>query len=189
MGLFDFGKKKNTPKVNEDINNPQEFYTLCLKVFHDALRDRGYATRGLIFIPELIPYGEKAVLSYLQDTYFQMELGNDAAQYYYVICSLSFMTGVVYAEKWHTNFSELQSGFAERIINEGAPDYAHPLLEKEVGVPLEKQAEQLFSTVYDEWLVMHEPYWKLEDPRKYTFNAMLASYQAGVSTILEKYGF
>lgn len=36
---------------------------------------------------------------------------------------------------------------------------------------------------------MHEPYWKLEDPRKHTMAAMLAAYQLGISMVLEKYGY
>ncbi len=185
MGLFNFGKKKNEP----ELKTPTDFYTACVEDYHNALKAKGFANRGLIFIPELIPMGNKTILAYLQDPFFQAEAGGNATQYYYLICSLSFMTGVAYAEKWHSNFAELKTGFVEQIIAEGPPDYAMPILENALGLSPEQQSEKLFQTVFDRWLQMHDPYWKLPDPREYTFNAMLAAYQAGISVILEKYGY
>ena len=184
MGLFNFGKKKNA-----QIKNPNEFYTDCVEAFHTALGANGYAKKGLIFIPELIPLGNKAVLAFLKDPFFQMEAGGNATQYYYLISSLCFMTGVAYAEKWHTNYNELKTSFADQIIEEGPPEYAQPLLEAELGLDAEMQSKELFATIFDQWIEMHKPYWNLTDPREYTFKAMLASYQAGISTILEKYGY
>lgn len=185
MGLFDSRKKKNTPEKK----NPNDFYTVCVEEFHLALKSKGFANKGLIFIPELIPLGEEAILAYLQSPFFQMEFGGNPTQYYYFICSLSIMTGVVYAEKWHSNYAELKSGFAEQIIEDGPPDYAMPILETNLGLSPDQQSEKLFSTVFDRWLQLHEPYWELPDPRDYTFKALLAAYQAGISAILEKFGY
>lgn len=184
MGTFNFGTNKES-----ETKKSTEFYKACVEDFHNALKAKGYANRGLIFIPELIPLGNKAVLAYLKDPFFQMEAGSNPTQYYFLISSLCFMTGVAYAEKWHTNYNELKTSYADQIIEEGPPDYAQPLLESELGLNKDKQSQELFATVFDRWIEMHNPYWKLEDPREYTFNAMLASYQAGISTILEKYGY
>jgi hypothetical protein len=49
--------------------------------------------------------------------------------------------------------------------------------------------EQFGQKLYAEWKTQHEPYWALNDPRQYTFNATLASFQLGVSMILEKLGY
>ena len=185
MGLFSFGKKKQKMSTN----GPEQFYTDCVETYHSALKAKGYANHGLIFIPELIPVGKKAVMAYLQDPFFRMEMGDNVAQYYYFICLLSYMTGVVYADKWHTDYNGLKTGFADQIIEEGPSDYAQPLLQAELGLTAEKQAEELFATVFKKWLEMHEPYWALSDARDYTFNAMMAAYQAGISTLLEKYGY
>ena len=111
MGLFNFGKKKNVP----EIKKPSDFYTVCVEDYHRTLKVKGYANRGLIFIPELIPMGNKAVLTFLKDPFFQAEVGGNVTQYYYLICSLSFMTGVAYAEKWHSNFSALKNGTLESV--------------------------------------------------------------------------
>ena len=46
-----------------------------------------------------------------------------------------------------------------------------------------------YFSIFDKWMELHEPYWKLADPRQYTFDATLAAYQLGVSVILEKYGY
>ena len=47
------------------------------------------------------------------------------------------------------------------------------------------QGNDFFPIIFEKWIAIHEPYWKLADPRDYTFKAMLASYQLGVSMILE----
>jgi len=185
MELFNFGKKKKEP----EIKKPSDFYTLCVEDYHRTLKEMGYANRGLIFIPELIPMGNKAVLAYLKDPFFKAEVGGNVTQYYYLICSLSFMTGVAYAEKWHSNFAALKAGFVDQVIADGPADYAIPILEKELHLSSDQQSEKLYSIIFDRWLILHEPYWKLSDPREYTFNAMLAAYQAGISVILEKHGY
>ena len=166
-----------------------EFYALCIKEFHEVLHEKGYLKKEPVYIPELILLGNRAIFTYLQDERFHQEAGDNAVQYYYIICSLSYMTGIAYADMWHKDYNALVNGFEEKILTKGAPDYAQTLLEAEIGVKLEKQAEELFSTVYDRWLELHEPYWELEDPRKYTICALLAVYQAGISTILGKYGY
>ena len=43
--------------------------------------------------------------------------------------------------------------------------------------------------IFRRWVALHEPYWKLRDPRDYTYRAMVAGYQLGVSMMLEKLGY
>ena len=135
-----------------------------------------------------MPFGSKAVLAYLKASYFQMEFGNNPQQYYYVLNTMSFMSGIVYAAVWHEDYNQLKSGFADQVIADGPPDYATPILEKDVGMSKD-QANKFYPLIFESWLAMHEPYWKLSDPRDYTFNALLASYQLGVSMVLEKLGY
>ena len=148
----------------------------------------GFANRGLIFIPELIPIGEKTVLAFLQDTFFQMQFGNNPQVYYYAIMSLSLQAGIVFAEKWHSNFPALKSGFVDQIISEGPADACKPFL-IQLGLSTTEKENEFYQTIFKSWLEMHEPYWKLSDPREYTFTATLAAYQLGISMILEKYGY
>ena len=170
---------------------PMEFYSACVEDFHGALLKKGYANRGLIFIPELLPLGSEAVLTYLQAQYFHTQSNGNANRYYYMICYFSFMTGIAYAEKWHSDYNELKESFADYIVKNGPADYALPLLEKELGVNGNDLPEEMLVPIFESWRKMLEPYWEEddEDIRTYTFQAMMATYQAGVSTILEKYGY
>lgn len=179
MGLF---SKKSAPQ------DPIAFYTSCCKEFHDLAAGVDLARRGLIFIPELIPIGEKTVLAFLQDPFFQMEFQNNPSQYYYAINTLCFMAGIVFADKWHRNYPALQTGFVDEVIRNGPADYANPIIVNVVDICL-AEADEFYHSIYEKWLQLHEPYWALKDPREYTFKLMLASYQLGVSMVLEKYGF
>ena len=132
--------------------------------------------------------GEKAVLVYLQDVYFTMEFGQNPLQYYYVITMLSFLTGICFGEKWHKDFACLNNGYVDEIIKAGPADDANIILSEKIGLLNNEQQNDFYQKIYEKWLECHELYWELEDPREYTFSAMVAAYQLGVSMILEKYG-
>ena len=88
MGLFGFGKKKQPQKTTTTPNTTgnggaANFYTACVEDFHNEAAKYGAATRGLIFIPELLPVGEKTVLAFLKDPFFQMQFGSNPQMYYY----------------------------------------------------------------------------------------------------------
>lgn len=191
MGLFDRLKKNQKKDSTESvqIKNVQSFYTDCLKTFHDEAMANGFANRGLIFIPELMPMGEKAVLAYLQDMFFTMEFGQNPTQYYYVIMSLSLQTGICFGEKWHKDFAGLKAGYVDEIIKVGPADDANAILAETIGINGNEEQNAFYQKIYEKWIHCHEPYWALNDPRQYTFRAMVAAYQLGISMVLEKYGF
>ena len=185
MGLFDFIKKTG----KQELKNTVSFYNDCVADFHNEAAKKGIANRGLIFIPELLPLGEKTILAFLKDSFFQMQCGGDAQQYYYLIMALSIDAGMCFATRWHEDFSTLKQ-YVDEIILTGPADDANVL--KEEHLPSDvmgSQGNAFFATIYERWLAMHEPYWKLSDPREYTFKAMLAAYQLGISMMLEKFGY
>ena len=196
MGLFDMFKKKHTPEKKATVAPEQvrtaspeiQFYNDCVEDYHKTANKHGFANKGLIFIPELIPIGEKTVLAFLRDPFFQMQFGNDPHLYYYAIMSLSLQAGIVFAGKWHSDFPALKSGYVDKIIAEGPADACKPFL-KQFGLVDNEKENDFYRTIFERWLAMHEPYWKLSDPRDYTFKATLAAYQLGISMILEKYGY
>ena len=193
MGLFDRFKKKQEPvkTTSTPVRTAAptiQFYNDCVEDYHKAALAKGFANRGLIFIPELVPIGEKTVLAFLKDPFFQMQFGGNPQMYYYVIMSLSLQAGMVFAEKWHSNFPALKSGYVEQIIQEGPADACKPLL-AQLGLTDNEKENAFYRVIFERWMAMHEPYWKLSDPRDYTFKAMVAAYKLGVSMILEKYGY
>lgn len=185
MGLFDFLKKNKT-----DNQKSIDFYSICVADYHKTAMQDGVAKKGLIFIPELIPIGEKTILAFLKDPFFQMQFGSNPQTYYYVIMSLSLQAGIVFGDKWHVNYSALKNGFVDEIIEEGPADAAIALMQANFSEAItQNQGNVFFRKIFIRWMELHEPYWKLADPREYTFKAMLAAYQLGVSMILEKYGY
>ena len=196
MGLFDRFKKsveenkENVTQEKENENNDVllSFYNDCVADYHKTAQGKGFANKGIIFIPELIPIGEKTVLAFLKDRFFQMQFGGNPHMYYYVIMSLSLQAGMVFAEKWHSNYDKLKSGFVDQVIKDGPADLCKPLL-KQLGLSNIEKENAFYQAIFDRWLKMHEPYWELKNPREYTFKATLAAYQLGISTILEKFGY
>lgn len=175
------------------IKNSKDFYAECIEDFHKEANKHGVATRGLIFIPELIPLGEKTILAYLRDPYYQIKSAGDPQAYYRIIMSTSIEAGMALAERWHTDFSSLNK-YADEVILNGPTLMAAYLWTKHFSeeIPLEfgkNYGETFYQEIYNRWLELHEPYWALSDPREYTFMAMLAAYQLGISMVLEKYGY
>lgn len=186
MGLFDFRKKKDNSNT---LKSPQAFYNECVSDFHREAESCGVAKKGLIFIPELMDIGETAILSYLRDPYLQSEFEDNPTVLYYVIMSLAIESGIVFANKWHEDFPHLKS-YAIEIITNGPADDANSLLKKHFPANVsEDQGNTFFRKIFARWVAMHKPYWDLDDPRNYTFKALVAAYQLGISMMLEKLGY
>ncbi len=166
----------------------KKFYKDCVLDYHETAKDKGQADKGLILIPELIPIGDKTVLAFLKDAFFAMEYGNDPRTYYYVIMSMSLQAGMVFADKWHSDSSALESGYVDRIIADGPATPCRPLLQS-LGLSDNHAENAFYNAIYARWMKKHEPYWKIQDPRTYTFLATLAAFQLGVSMILCEYGY
>ena len=193
MSYFDENKKKTDVKF---LHRPDgsakdggivSFYNDCLIDYHEAAKKEGKLKKGLIFIPELMSYGEKTTMAFLNDPFFQAEFGEQPHMFYYVIMSLLIQAGMVYAVKWHENFSGL-SDYVDRIIDEGPADESRTLI-KQMGINNPEQENAFYQAIFKRWLAKHEPYWELSDPREYTFSAMLAAYQLGISMALEMNGY
>ena len=165
-----------------------QFYNDCVEDYHNTANRQGLAKRGLIFIPELIPIGEKTVLAFLKDPFFSAQFGSNPKMYYYVIMSLALQAGIVFAVKWHEDFPALKAGYVDQIIEEGPADACKPFL-RQLGLSDNEKENAFYRVIYERWLAKHEPYWEMRDPRDYTIKATLAAYQLGISMILEKYGY
>lgn len=118
-----------------------------------------------------------------------MYSGGDAQQYYYLIMSLAFDAGICFASRWHNDFSSLNEYVAQCDCESILGD-AKKLVEDSFPIEVMGIHGHLFlRAIFNRWMEMHGPYWLLADPREYTFKAMLAAYQLGVSMLLEKYGY
>ncbi len=178
----------NLSILNKDLKSPQQFYKQCHEEFHLIAQDYGFAPKGGVIIPELMQVGMRIVLSFLQDQELIDAYGDDPTQHYYAIVGLSIQAGIVLGYKWHFDFDGLKEEYIESIIDDGPAEVAGELMLKDCHKDI-VAANEYYSSIFTRWLVLHEPYWKLDDPREYTFNATFAAFQVGVSTILGVYGF
>ena len=204
MGLFGRGKKDRgdertaagaarpaaaaSEAARTVVSGPIAFYNECVEDYHRTAQAKGFAGHGVILIPELLPFGERAVLTYLKNEALQRQFANRPQVYYYLILSMAIRTGMVFAQMWHMDYERFKDKLADLVIAEGPASYAGGAL-REIGLPDENKAGSFFMEIFRRWVALHEPYWKLRDPRDYTYRAMVAGYQLGVSMMLEKLGY
>ena len=185
LGLENKTKDKTEGTSSRKLDSTGTFYARCTFGFEKAAIASG-VSRGLKFIPELLPYGEKTILAFLRDSFFRDECGVDKKSYYYLIMSLSIEAGLVYAAKWHEDVAGLPA-YVNKIIEVGPADDANELLKRYFSDNVSAdQGNPFFQKIFSLLMEYHEPYWELEDPREYTFVAMLAAYRLGVSMMLDK---
>lgn len=191
MGLFN--KRKNsiptdTPSTSSRYETPQTFYTSCLKDYHDTAKKLGYAENDVVFVPELLEYGQKAILWFFRNDELQRQL-SEPASYYYCAVNTAIRCGILFALKWHLDFRGLQAhGYVDSVMETGPSVFTKDIIKRDLG--MNDSAFGSFCTaICMRWMEMQKPYWQMQDPRDYTFYATLAAYQLGVSIILCKYGF
>ena len=176
-------KVRESEENKVELLSPMDFYKEVLSTLHTFAEKEGLCKKGAIVIPELLPIGQKTVLSFLNDQFLNAELKDNPAQFYYVVSSFAYQCGMIFAAEWRDDFSSLDDDFVSQVIADGPWEHVKLLFQEDLGMDQE-DFNTLCQKVFEEWIVLHEPYWNLEDPRKYTFNALLAVYQLGVSTIL-----
>ena len=165
------------------------FYTDALKEFHELAKREGVGNENVILIPELHEIGSEFVLSELRDGRLMEACGNEPTTYYLLITRISLDGGIAFADKWHEHFSEIKDGsFMNQMLNSNVMEYVSPAVQKEFGKSKEEWIE-FQKKVFMKWAELHQPYWKLQDPRAYTMQLFQAVFQLGVSLILQKYGY
>lgn len=184
MGLFGFGKKKDSK-----AKNPSEFYSKCIADFHKEALKHDVAKKGLIFIPELMPVGEKITLAFLNDDFLKTEYGYDPVQFYFAVMAFTLEAGMLFAVKWHKKYSDLDA-YADIVAIVGPADDASALFMEHFSPDMAADdGHAFFESIFNRVILLLEPYWDMQDSRQYTFSAMMAAYQLGVSMMLEKLGY
>ena len=163
------------------------FYTECLDDFHAAAGEMGFAEKGVLLIPDIVPYETKIIMALLQDEFYRKEFAEDATSYYYAISMLSLQAGMICAHQWHSDSSQLNDENVDKLIEFGPADAADDLWRQEFGMSPEN-ADGFYKKIYSRWLEKMRPHWGEEDPRDYIFNAVMAAFQLGISIMLEKIG-
>lgn len=143
------------------------------------------------YIPELMELGENTIRWLLNDRILKSNC-NDTF-YREMIFQLAFRSGVLAAEKWHTDYDKLSFDYVTEKFKTDFMDYTARLMKNILGLQIDigrHGPSILLDEMFDIW---NE---KLDsDLRSYSFSenhmsaSLLAVYVIATSMMLEKYGY
>ncbi len=170
---------------SQENNITLSFLATYQSAIHDKARELGCIKSGVIFIPELIPYGQKLIDS---DLHYDELLYSypKANQFYHVMVLRALMYGIMLGNCWHNAFDDLDELY-ETVEEEGPNGLVEDLIEDELSKELGKEQFTLLARWTFTVLVQQLP--DEDDPRQYLVQAFNAAYQLGVSVVLSHYGF
>lgn len=170
---------------------PNEFVAACTEAFVGVAQAYGLAEAGAIYQPQLCRKGEKAVVELLKLRGFIKAYGDDPMMYYYHILSLSLSMGVVLGMLFHNAKDKFREKDTIPMICNDPETSPHSLAFhtlSQFGVSADCY-NRLVQSVYEKFIDLHKPYWKVVEPRDYTISAFIAGFLAGSSIVLAKCGY
>lgn len=170
--------------MENEILKPEEFYKKAVEAFHGVAADLGLVKKGPILVEELSSLGDKTALQFLTDKFVIKQFGKDPRQFYYAVNNTCFMAGVVFGDNWFRQGKKLDRDFADDVIVASPQQYAMPILRQQMGLS-DETLKPFLSRLYGKWLELLEEYWNLPDSKSYVIKLMAASYQTGLSLVLD----
>ncbi len=158
------------------------FYSQCLEEFHACAAEAGLAKRGVIYAPDLMPMGEKAVTSYYGDAALAAGFAADPTGYYYTVCSSCLQCGVLFASLYASDPLALTDAYVDTVISMDPWQLAERHVKERLR--MNREGMELFSAgVFDRWIDLVEPYYEKPESAVCIYYATLAMFQLGVSLI------
>ena len=164
-----------------------EFHTECLNGFLTVSKSFGYGFGGPLGNEVLAKRAEQSVRELLKFKPLIKMFGEDPTMYYYYINGLAFAMGIVLAmlqANAPQKFAE--RGLIEMIVNDpetSAHDLAFHTMQQFGMAP--EIYNQFVQELYKKFQELHEPYWKVKEPRDYTLAAFYASFMTGCSIAID----
>lgn len=172
-------------KYKKNIASVDDFFVDTLRFLHDKAKVYGYAVNGMVYVKELIPYGQTYLLQLLNDNGFREKFGQDAISYYFNVACYTFSSGVFYADCWQKDSRTLSGDDKIQYLALNNPcDLAEDIL----NVDSQKLLDEFLSKIFDDWLENMAPYWNVINNRDYIFQGLLAFYYLGISERLRSLG-
>lgn len=170
--------KSDVTQVNKNLNH---YYAECVASFHNEAQKYNVARGGVVFVPELMTIGEKAVNAF----YNRQSSTSPSGKSLYAIMTLCLEAGLAAGEKWHSDFQFLNR-FVDTVIMSNPSEYATELLleyfPKEIS---SEQGNTFYRKMYPVLTSILDPYWDEVDAEARIRISLLAVYQLGVSMILD----
>ena len=164
--------------------SPSDFTAHCSKVFNAYALSKNLVKGDIVFVPELVPLGEKAVLEIIANDLLQKEYGEKPMLFYYVVLEYALKTGILLGAKWELNFEGLTPDSYKETVSLALHGEADQLL-AEMGLDSEAQHDEFFMELHKKWHELTLPYTKLKDQRYYISGSLFAAFQLGVTMILD----
>ena len=171
------------------MKTQDEFYDECFNAFIVVAQGFGYANSGARGNEVLSKRAEQSVRELLKYKPMIKAFGNDPMMYYYHVNGLAFAMGIVLAM---LQLNAPQK-FGERdlipmIVNDpatSAHDLAFHTMQQFGMVP--EIYNQLVQELFKKFQELHEPYWKVKEPRPYTIAAFYAAFMTGCSISIDQF--
>lgn len=165
-------------------------YTLALLKI--ITRDGYYKGNVINFVPELMDIGEDTVRLLLNDEYLKAKWADNNVFYYNVVFQLSFRAGVLLAEKWHTDFDNMNMDYVVERMSTDFMEYTTVLMQNVLGLQenvANRDPLKLLDELFDCWIRKVDPDFYLDNrSENYMVASILAVYAIAVSMMLEKIG-
>ena len=160
----------------------ERFYLQCLQELHEAAAARGYAERGAVMAPDLLPFGEKAVTKYYSDPILAAEFAADPTQYYYTVGYFCLQCGILFAGLYDSDPLALTEGYVETVTSMDPWQFAERTAKERLDLDLDAM-NLLCAAVFDRWIDLVEPYYRTPEGTECIYYATLAMYQLGISLV------
>ncbi|MDO4178342.1 MAG: hypothetical protein Q4D21_04040 [Phascolarctobacterium sp.] len=164
--------------------NPSDFTAECCKAFYDYAFKQNLIKGDIAFVPELVELGEKAVLELLGNQTFQKEYGDNPMLFYYMVLQYALKTGILIGARWELNFDSLTPDSYKEETAHALNGETEKLL-SELGLDSDEKHDGFFVGLHKKWYELTMPYTQLEDQRYYISGSLYASFQLGVTIILD----
>lgn len=159
-----------------------QFYLQCLQELHSEAAARGYAERGTVMAPDLLPFGEKAVMKYYADPILAAEFAADPTQYYYAVNCFCLQCGILFASLYDSDPLALTEGYVDSVTSVDPWQFAERPAAERLDLDLDAM-NLLCAAVFNRWIDLVEPHYKEPDGTEYIYYATLAMYQLGISLV------
>lgn len=166
------------------IKNQSDFTAYVCKEFNELAINEELVKGDIVFVPELVPLGEKAVLELMSNSTIQKEYGDNPGFFYYIVLQYALKTGILLGARWEVDFESLTPDSYRKELAHALNGETERILE-EIGLDTEEKHDAFFVALYEKWHELTLPYTTLEDQTPYIFGSIFAALQLGITMILD----
>ncbi len=166
------------------LREPEDFFVALLRDFHEKARAEGWAPGGMIYVRELLPVGQRALLRLLHNQRLRQKFP-DATVYYEQIAVAIFGCGVWLADHWQKNGAAPTE--EDLSLFDGEGDWSKTAA-KILSLTDSDELMVFLRRLSAAWLEEMTPYWRLPNGRDYVFQGLLVFCLLGISQRLTKMG-